>query len=168
MTTSLRALAVLVPLAASLMLPSLAGAEAVPFSFSKSGKLKSGRPFSVKIAESPYIQRENEPSDDGSRWGIDGGFPRTSVATFSVDLGGTPVYIPRKLYRDLSYVNRVEVSEEEGHLVIDVRGGDAAGSYRARFLFRDFEIERMVRGGEFPTSVWERTVYHNSLSVDVE
>jgi len=65
-------------------------------------------------------------------------------------------------------VNRVEITEEEGNLVLNLRGGDAAGSYRARFLFGEYEIERMVRGGEFPNSLWERTVYHNSLSVDVE
>ena len=62
----------------------------------------------------------------------------------------------------------MSVAEDAGQLVVEIRGGDAAGSYSATFEFRKNEMERTVRGGEFPDSVWERTIYHNSIMEDVE
>ena len=138
------------------------------FSFEQVGKLSSGSEFSVKITESAYVRRPTELPDDGSWWGIDGGFPLTYCTTFDITINGTHVNPVRKLYQDLTHLNEVKVSEENGQLLVLVSGGDAAGSFDARFLFREFEVERIVRHGEVPNSVWERTVYHNSALVDTD
>jgi hypothetical protein len=122
----------------------------------------------VKVAESAYQRRADELPDDGSWWGIDGGFPKSVCTRFEVRIGAKRIELPRKLYTDLAQLKRVEIAEEEGQAVLIVRGGDAAGSFEARFRFTQFEVERVVRGGEFPDSVWERTLYHNSLAADVD
>jgi len=153
---------------ATLLLTAVALALASPFSFDKSGVLPSGKKFSVTISESPYKRHPDDLPDDGSRWGIDGGFPTPYCTTFAVKIDGKPVNLLRKSFQDLSHLNSVEISEENRNLVVSVQGGDAAGSFDARFIFREFEVERIVRSGEFPNSIWERTVYHNSLAVDVD
>jgi hypothetical protein len=138
------------------------------FEFERSGKLSSGVQYAVKIAESIFQRAPRDLPDDGSWWGIDGGFPTSLCTTFDITINGKRIDLLRKSYHDLAGLNSVEISEEKGHLVVLINGGDAAGSFNARFLFREFEVERIVRGGEFPNSRWERTIYHNSLSVDVE
>jgi hypothetical protein len=132
------------------------------FSFERGGELLSGARFSVRVAESFYQPAPEELPDDGGRWGIDGGFPRSLCSLFEVEINGRNVDIPRKLHQDLSHLTRVEVSEQAGDVVVLVQGGDAAGSFEARFVFREFEVERVVRAGESPNSAWERTTYHNS------
>jgi hypothetical protein len=95
-------------------------------------------------------------------WGIDGGFPRHVIRDFSVRFGDTEVPVYRKYLRDLS--NVVEASVVAGSrgasntLVLHLRGGDAHGSFRAELTFTDCRLtERVVRMGEFPEQVWERT-----------
>ena len=138
--------------------------ERTPFSYRTDGVLSSGETYSLSIDESPYIRREGETGDDGSRWGIDGGFPRTHITKFDLVVDGTHVWVPRKLYEDLSYVRSVDVHEFGGALRIDLKGSDASGSFRASFLFAGWRIERFVYHGEFPDSLWEYIVVHNSVA----
>ena len=45
-----------------------------------------------------------------------------------------------------------------------MKGGDAAGSYVAKFKIKKNRlIERIVRMGEFPDDVWEKSTLHNNL-----
>ena len=71
-----RVVALLVPLL--LLAPLAAHArDRDPFSFSEDGVLPSGWSYSLRIEERPFVPRPGEAEDDGSRWGIDGGFPGT-------------------------------------------------------------------------------------------
>lgn len=155
-------------LAVALLVAPPALGSRKPFSFEQSGTLSSGTKYSVKIAESQYQRGFADLPDDGSWWGIDGGFPDTYCTTFQVVIDGKPVTVVRKLYQDLSQLNRVKLDDRGGHLVVLIEGGDAAGSFQAEFFFREFEVERVVRGGEFPHAFWERTILHNSLSAEAE
>jgi hypothetical protein len=139
-----------------------------PFFLERSGSLPSGKEYELKIREEAYSRRPGELPDDGSRWGIDGGYPRTYCAEFSLSIDGKPVSVQRKLFEDLSHLLAVEVSEDGEDVLVMIRGGDAAGSFRARYSVRKVEIERLVEAGEFPSSVWERTTVHNSVAADAD
>lgn len=135
-----------------------------PFSYQTNGTLSSGQQYELAIEEGSYIRRKDEVGDDWSRWGIDGGFAGTYVTKFDLVVDGQGLWIPRKLYEDLSYVSSVDAYDYHGALRIDLKGGDGAGSYRASFLFSGWDIERLVRHGEFPDSRWEYVVEHSSVA----
>jgi hypothetical protein len=144
-------------------LTSLALAQE-PFSFSQDGRLPSGRTYRLEIRETTYVPRSGEKEDDGGRWGIDGGFPRTNITLFQLFVDNKAVEIPRKLYEDLSHLNRVRVGEVKKLVRVEIRGGDAAGGFNVVYLFKvPREIERVVRSGEMRDHVWERTIWHNDF-----
>lgn len=135
-----------------------------PFSSRTSGVLSSGTEYSIDIRETAYIRRDGEPEDDGSQWGIDGGVPGTRVSTFDVVVRNQKIWIPRKLYIDLSNIKTATAYEFGGGLRVDLKGSDAAGSFRTSFLFAGWTIERLTRQGEFPDSRWEFNVIHSSIA----
>ena len=135
-----------------------------PFSYHTSGTLSSGQAYELTIEEGPITQRKEGPGDDGSRWGIDGGFAETCIQKFELVVDGQSLWIPRKVFEDLSYVRSANVYDYHGALRIDLKGSDAAGSFRASFLFSGWEIERLVRHGEFPNGRWEYVVEHSSVA----
>lgn len=96
--------------------------------------------------------------------GIDGGFPESYVSHFLFTVNGKGVTIPRKLFEDLSHVTRVTVNEAKLNIKVTIRGGDAAGSFDAIYLFKiPREIELIVRAGEMRNYVWEKTIWHNDF-----
>ena len=128
------------------------------------GTLKAGTPYRLTLREAVYRREPGESPDDGSRWGIDGGFPWTYVTDLTLKVGSRPVSIPRKSFSDLVNISRVNVSEEGNNILIKVDGGDAAGAFNAVFTVHDYRlVERMVRLGEAPDQLWERTIFHNTL-----
>ena len=132
------------------------------FELSETGKLPSGRSYSLVIEERPYSPRPGEPEDDGSRWGIDGGYPKSCIGNLELKLDGKSLPMVRKLYQDLSGVYKAEVREVGGEVELRLLGGDGAGSFEARYIWRPHEIERLLRHGEVPEAVWEKTIVHNS------
>ncbi len=146
-------------LAILFLTPSLVSADV-----SKEGELSDGKLYSVEIRESRYLPSTGESPDDGGRWGIDGGFPRTSTSSFRVTIDGNELSVPRKLFADLSSVVEAIVSLAEDGVRVTVRGGDGSGSYEATFAFREDAIERIVKSGEAPESIWERTTIHYALA----
>jgi hypothetical protein len=110
------------------------------------------------------VPRDNEEKDDGSRWGIDGGFPIAYVSRFQLIVDGNELTIPRKLFEDLSHVYRVKINEVKRIIHVVISGGNAAGAFDAEYLFKiPKEIERIVRMGEMPKYVWEQTIWHNDF-----
>ena len=135
-----------------------------PFVFKETGQLPSGTRYAIEVSEIPFKRTPDTRPDDGSLWGIDGGYPETIVRRFSLQLNDKDVWIPWKLYSDICHVRKVLVRESNGSVLIDIMGGDAAGSYAAQYKFKNQRlVERMVRVGEFPKQVWEKTVLYNEL-----
>jgi hypothetical protein len=136
---------------------------AQPATFVQDGQWASGRTYHLEVRESPYTRRANEKEDDGSRWGIDGGFPATFISTFSLVIDGKKIPIPRKLYEDLSSPNIIEILDAGSDVRVHIEGGDGAAGYDVLYVFKiPHEIERTVRMGELPDSVWERTTWHSN------
>jgi hypothetical protein len=52
-----------------------------PKAIHKSGKFKSVSSYSIKVIERQFVKRPDSKEDDGSVWGIDGGYPKTIVGT---------------------------------------------------------------------------------------
>jgi hypothetical protein len=138
------------------------------FSYRSSGTFPSGRTYTIRVEEHPYVARPGEQADDGSRWGIDGGLPSSYCSVFELSLDGKKLRLPRKLFEDLSHLSSVKVSENGRAVELAIVGGDAAGSFMATMIVQPNEVERVVRHGEFPDSIWERLVVHNSIADDVQ
>jgi hypothetical protein len=74
------------------------------------------------------------------------------------------VFIPWKFYSDLSAIHIADFKKTDDSYQLILKGGDAAGLFRADFKIKNFRmIERIVRVGEFPDEVWEKTILHNEL-----
>lgn len=129
------------------------------------GKLRNGRAFTliVQIKKYPGTQK-----DDGSWWGTDGGIPDTIISYMAFWVGKKPAMLPFKTYTDICNVNEssVSVQETKQGIQISMSGGDAAGSFTAQYLIRHQKQgyrlwQRIVRSGENPDEIWEKTEYHN-------
>src|ERR1700730_2238081 len=84
-----------------------------PFALDKVGTLPSGQPYHLVIREAVYERKPGENSDDGSRWVIDGGYPRSFVDEFSLSLGKRKVFLPRKFFNDMSHIRDASVDEQK-------------------------------------------------------
>lgn len=136
----------------------------VPDKIIQSGKLDSGKSYKLEIRTSKFKIKSDSRKDDGSIWGIDGGYPRTKTDVLLFQIDGKPAYIPWKLYIDLTDIRTARVLEDDGFVKIIIKGGDAAGSYDAEFRIKDMRlVERIVHVGEFYNEVWEKTILHNEL-----
>jgi len=135
-----------------------------PFKYNESGELPSGVEYSVEIKEVQYEKKSNELPDDGSMWGIDGGFCRYVVTIFNVKINNKPAYIYRKYYSDICDLTSVKVTEEKGQIILIVSGGDGAGAFTAKYTFKRNKLtQRMVRMSEMPDDYWELIVMHHNL-----
>jgi hypothetical protein len=129
------------------------------------GRFADGRRYRMVLIESKY---RSKLRDDGSFWGTDGGIPQKIISYLSLHINGEEVQFPRKSYGDLcelhtSYTS-IELSKKK--ILIKMEGGDAAGSFRAEFFVEKYKqgyrlSERMIKNGEEPDAIWEKTIYHN-------
>jgi hypothetical protein len=145
----------------------MAQAQTQPFSYEKTSSLPSGRIVSVLLRE-----RICDPAEcrkvDGSIWGVDSGKARFMTEEFRVSINGKDFPIPEKFYRDLTNTFRINVSEDKGQVVVELKGGEVAGAYTARFLLGNAcGFERRVCG-EVCGEIWERTTWHNSFIYESE
>jgi hypothetical protein len=128
------------------------------------GTLPSGTSYELVLRESVFVRYPKAQEDDGGLWGIDGGFPWTTISTFSLTLNGQHVSIRRKYFGDLVNINAIAVSERQKDIIVSISGGDAAGSFQGEFVVRNNMLaERIIRMGEMPEEYWERIVIHNEL-----
>jgi len=94
-------------------------------------------------------------------WGTNGGAaPHTVVTRLLVTVGGDTVYVPFRAYADLSEPLTIAIKCDTAVAIV-MTGGDAAGSYFARFLVGPGLVLKTgrVESGEFPNDVWEETRY---------
>ena len=139
-------------------------APAAPFRFEKKGTLPSGVRYELMVTEGPFRPNPQLPTDDCGMWGTDCGTPTYSVQNLTLKLNGKEVHFPHKFVADLSHIRSVEINNVKDGIEIILHGGDAAGSFTAEFLVRKQRlVERLVRHGEFPDEVWEKTLIGNDL-----
>jgi hypothetical protein len=139
--------------------------EARPFVHHKTYTLPSGKKVAVTFQERPCNKRECGEADAGT-WGTDGGVPRFVSDTFLVFINDRQFLIPEKFYRDLTNTHSVSVSEQKGRVLIELKGGDAAGAYTGRFLLGGMcGFERKICG-EICSEIWERSIWYNSFAYD--
>ena len=142
-----------------------------PFESNLQGTLASGTKYELHVREIEFkLTKESQP-DDGSMWGIDGGFPSFIIKEFRLTLNGKRADILRKALWDICNVFTARVIERDSIIVVTLEGGDAAGSFTAEFKVSAYTLlgeeeaayrlsERIVRMGEMPDEIWERTEYH--------
>ena len=99
-------------------------------------------------------------------WGMDGGIPRFVTEFFLVYIDGNKFVIPEKFYKDFTNSYQLKVFEQTGHVVIELKGGNAAGAYTARFTLGGMcGFERKICG-EVCREIWERTTWYSSFAYE--
>ena len=105
---------------------------------------------------------------DSGVWGIDGGVPRFITEVFRVHIDGREFIIPQKFYKDLTNTYFLNVLEQDGKVVAELKGGEAAGAYTARFVLGGMcGFERKICG-EVCSEIWEHTTWYNSFAYDLD
>jgi hypothetical protein len=159
------ALATLAALGSILLVSSTGAAESASFTHEKTYLLPSGKSITVVFRERQCRRGECNEADSGV-WGIDGGIPRVITEVFRVAINGKEFVIPEKFYKDLTNTRHLNVFEQEGRVVVELKGGQAAGAYTARFLLGGMcGFERKVCG-EVCKEIWEQTIWYNSFAYD--
>jgi hypothetical protein len=158
----------LVPAFAIALLASVpAQAEAGSFRHEKTYLLPSGKSVAVIFRERQCRRGECHEADAGV-WGIDGGIPRLITELFQVSIDGKEFSIPEKFYKDLTNTHYLNVFDQNGRVVVELKGGEASGAYTARFLLGGMcGFERKVCG-EVCTEIWEQSVWYNSFAYDAD
>ncbi|MEO8767906.1 MAG: hypothetical protein ABI363_06155 [Nitrosospira sp.] len=152
-------LVLLVPLGA------LAQTGAIPFVHERISMLPSGKQVAVTFRERPCKNGECGEADAGM-WGMDGGIPRFVTEAFLVSIDGKKFIVPEKFYKDFTNTYQLKIFEQIGRVVIELKGGDAAGAYTARFTLGGMcGFERKICG-EACREIWERTTWYNSFAYE--
>ena len=163
--TLLLGLTVVLPLVPLVSLDALAQMEAVPFVHERISMLPSGKRVSVTFRERLCKNSECREVDAGM-WGMDGGVPRFVNEVFLVSIDGNKFVIPEKFYKDFTNTYQLKVFEQTGRVVIELKGGDAAGAYTARFMLGGMcGFERKICG-EACREIWEQTTWYNSFAYE--
>ncbi len=83
----------------AILVVGVAQARDLPAPIHQSGTLPSGTKYELSIEEGTYSHPSpsQKDSEDGSFWGVDGGFPESIITKFEFRLNGKDVYIPRKV-----------------------------------------------------------------------
>lgn len=148
-------------------LDAMAYTEAVPFVHEKISVLSSGKRVAVSFRERPCKSGECREADAGI-WGIDGGIPRFITEVFLVSIDGKEFVIPRKFYQDLTNTYQLRIFEQNARVVIELKGGEAAGAYTARFKLGGMcGFEREVCA-EVCKEIWERTTWYNAFAYEAD
>ncbi len=157
----------LIGFAVTLHLDTLAQTEAIPFVHERISVLPSGRKVAVTFKERACKSDECREVDAGI-WGMDGGIPRFVTEVFIVSINGNKFVIPEKFYKDFTNTNRLNIFEKKSRVVIELKGGEGAGAYTARFMLGGMcGFERNVCG-EICNEIWERTTWHNSFAYEAD
>ncbi|NOS72509.1 MAG: hypothetical protein HOP33_21630 [Verrucomicrobia bacterium] len=108
--------------------------------------------FVVRIQSSPFAT--NTTVAISRWWGRDGSNPERVTARLSLCVGGREVGIPLRAFADLGEPNipdGISLTQQADDLLLYVRGGDAGGSYIAKFTVHGGKLTRReVVPGEFP------------------
>ncbi|MEP6605448.1 MAG: hypothetical protein ABJA60_04945 [Nitrosospira sp.] len=157
----------LIGFAVTLHLDALAQTKAIPFVHEKTSVLPSGKKVAVTFKERACKSDECREVDAGI-WGMDGGIPRFVTEVFIVSINGNKFVIPEKFYKDFTNTNRLNIFEQKSRVVIELKGGEGAGAYTARFMLGGMcGFERNVCG-EICNEIWERTTWHNSFAYEAD
>jgi hypothetical protein len=144
-----------------------AGTGAVPFVYEKLTLLPSGKTVNVTFRERRCRSGECQAVDAGM-WGIDGGAPRFITEAFLVSINEQAFDIPKKFFTDLTNTYQLSVLEQDARVTIELKGGDAAGVYTARFMLGGMcGFERIVCG-EMCQEIWEKNTWYNSFTYETD
>lgn len=145
-------------------------AEAIPFMHEKTYVLPSGKRVAVTFRERPCGSGGSGECGeaDAGMWGMDGGIPRLITDVFLVSIDNREFVIPEKFYKDLTNTYHLDVFEQKTRIIIELKGGEAAGAYTAHFTLGGMcGFERKVCG-EVCKEIWERTTWSNSFAYEAE
>jgi hypothetical protein len=136
-----------------------------PFVHEKKHVLPSGKKVELILQEGRCRSGQCREVDSGM-WGMDGGIPRVVTETFLVRIDGKPFPIPEKFYKDLTNTHSVSVIEDKERIILELKGGDGAGAYTARFELGGMcGFERKICG-EVCGEIWEHTTWYNSFAYE--
>ena len=141
--------------------------EAIPFVHEKHIHAAFRQEVAVTFRERLCKNGECHEVDAGI-WGMDGGIPQFVTEVFLIFIDGNKFVIPEKFYKDFTNTYQLKVSEQTGRVIIELKGGDAAGAYTARFMLGGMcGFERKICG-EVCREIWEQTTWYNSFAYEAD
>lgn len=109
-----------------------------------------------------YTPRAMGASEAEEWWG--GGFDQRHYRVLSRITGthkGKPLFIPPSAYAGIAVVDETGVSLTKGGCILTLSGADAGSAYTMKlYLHGNRVTQRIVRLGEFPDDIWEKTTYY--------
>jgi len=143
----------------SAAIPCALGAEFTRDVVALSDRLANGTSVTVKLQKAKLTPQY--PYKHASMWGGDlSVMPKTVITSIDVLIGKGKTYVPLSAYSDLGDPGQVLLEKTQRGFKLHITGGDAASSYKAELQFGSEDIQRRrVCHGEFPTEVWEETMY---------
>ncbi len=123
------------------------------------GVLRQGGPrFDLYVDCVPFHEsgKRLDPPRQAGFLGTDGQDPSCVVGSFVLKLDGAETQIPARSYNDLADValpRGIYITKRGPLVIVHVQGGDGAGLYKARFLFRrgrlvSREVQQLNESGE--------------------
>jgi hypothetical protein len=83
------------------------------------------------------------------------------IVSFDAKYLGVRLLAKQSCCADLYNVRSVALRPSKGGIFLVLKGGDAGSAFTAELLFNRLGlVERIVRDGEFPNQLYERTIYH--------
>jgi hypothetical protein len=105
------------------------------------GKLNDGIKFKVSIFIEPY--RDNGAKVINKFWGFDRDKPTFLIKSIRLSIGGKDVKIPAEAFKDLADIilpSGLYIMQKKEAVVLYIKGGDAAGSYKASLRFNNNKL----------------------------
>ena len=134
-------------------------------SYHSTFKLKGSERVDVTIEVIPYRARFPHGPKIHVRWGTDGGVPETLIGKLDVKINGFDTALELADYDYLGNPVTLTARQDGDDYIVLLSGGDAAGSYDAKWFFRyskkrsEYVLrQRILQAGEFP-EVHEITDY---------
>ena len=126
------------------------------------------RNHSLPARESPILERlVNAAKSMLACWRETRCLPASSLKSY-FSINGNKFVIPEKFYKDFTNTNRLNIFEQKSRVVIELKGGEGAGAYTARFMLGGMcGFERNVCG-EICNEIWERTTWYNSFAYEAD
>jgi len=115
--------------------------------------VSQGHHFKAVVRLRLFMQ--NDVQDHKYWFGVDGDLPRRVVESIRVERDGQEMTIPERVYSDFGDIPfepqqwRIQLFTEGDKLLMRYAGSDGAGSYEAKFYFKDesFDYAAIPSGG---------------------
>ena len=137
-----------------------------------SQKLNKNTEINFQISKHIAIQLPPESMDavdSYEGWQLEKISTHDTIAKINILVNGKPVFFPYSSILGVTYPDRFKIWEEGRQIYLQLSLGDGGYAYTLILKIAPSKrkpgfyaiSERLLKNGEFPSEVWEKTQYHN-------